>query len=1066
MTITEKPSLLRKVITFKGRTNTWMTTAIVFAIAITFTGIDARAQQIFNEDFSTDTAKDLAATTADWDTAPAVTALQLTQSGSAIPIDSLTGAFLPGATSTLVDATDAVSSRAVVAGDLDGDGDLDLAFANADRNSVYFNNGFGVFVRGAQIPDDFISGNSRSAAIADFNGDGHLDVVFAEFGNQATRVHFNNGSGADPVFTAGDFADLGDPAIRGDSIATGDIDNNGSIDVVLGVRGDFVKVFRNDGFGNFSAAEDVTDPLGAGAFRARSVLLGDLDQDGDLDLVAAREEGDTRVYLNNGSGTFGTPQSVAGGVSNNLSAPDSADLGDVDGDGLLDLIIGNDFVGSTALPNPQPNRLYLNSGNSADIFPAVTTAFTDVVNTNSVHFIDVDRDGDLDIVAAAYDLGNGISTPGSDRLYLNTGGAFPAAGTLITADIDVSKSIAPGDFDGDGDIDLVLANDPGTGAPFSTAHNKFVENVGTGTGVFFDQVFATGQSLQVAPGANLSLGVVLRPNTTNAEANRVFQYWLTDDGGLTWIAVEPFRSVAFPAPVGNDLRWRVELNSPSPALRPDLAQLRLTTNRAPGFDSDETDPAVTNATQDVVYTYTVLTSDSDESLLDISATVLPTWLTLTDNDDTTATLTGTPTNDDVGTVGNDVTLQVVDAAGRSDTQSFTIDVANTNDAPVLVPVGVGTGDQTFAQGDTVNFDTSVGFSDPDGDTLTYSATGLPPNLALDPNTGILSGTLTNDDAVGGPDYSVVITADDGNTGTVDDDFTLTVDNVNDAPSFTSTEVTAATEGVQYSYDVVAEDIDGDAVTITAVALPVWLTLTDTGPGTASLSGTPANADIGQVNVTLSVSDGSLTGEQAFSITVVASADAPVITITGDDPATVEQGDTYTDDGATAQDAQDGDLTGSINTTSDVDTDVVGTYTVTYSVTDSAGNPAQAQRVVNVVDTAAPSITLTGGAAVTLTVGDAYIEMNATADDGLNGDISADIVIDSSAVNTGVAGIYTVTYNVTDASGNAATEVTRTVTVNAVVTPPPPPSGGGGGGASSLPSLLLLAGILAWRRRWR
>jgi hypothetical protein len=399
-----------------------------------------------------------------------------------------------------------------------------------------------------------------------------------------------------------------------------------------------------------------------------------------------------------------------------------------------------------------------------------------------------------------------------------------------------------------------------------------------------------------------------------------------------------------------------------------------------------------------VYTYTVLTSDPEDNLIDITATVIPAWLTLTDNDDTTATLTGTPTNDNVGTVGNDVTLQVVDGAGRSATQSFTIDVGNANDAPVLVPVGVGTGDQTFDQGDTVNLDTSVGFSDPDGDTLTYSAAGLPPNLALDANTGVLSGTLTNDDAIGGPNgdgvYAVLITADDGNTGTVDDDFTLTVNNINDAPSITSTAITAATEGTQYTYNVVAEDIDGDAVTITAVALPSWLTLTDSGSGTATLSGTPTSADIGQVNITLSVSDGSLAGDQSFSINVAAVGAPPDVT--------------------------------------------------------------------------PPVITLLGNATVTLTVGDSYTDAGATATDDVDGDLTDQIVVTvSPPVDTGTPGTYTVSYNVSDAAGNAATEVTRTVIVNAAVTPPPPPpSGGGGGGATSLPGLLLLTGLLAWRRRWR
>ena len=173
---------------------------------------------------------------------------------------------------------------------------------------------------------------------------------------------------------------------------------------------------------------------------------------------------------------------------------------------------------------------------------------------------------------------------------------------------------------------------------------------------------------------------------------------------------------------------------------------------------------------------------------------------------------------------------------------------------------------------------------------------------------------------------------------------------------------------------------------------------------------------------------------------------------------------------TAVDAQDGDLTAQIAVNSTVDTSTLGTYSVTYTVTDSGGNTSQAQRTVNVVpppDVTPPVITLLGSATVTLTVGDSYTDAGATATDDVDGDLTDQIVVDvTPPVNTGVAGTYTIAYNVSDAAGNAATEVTRTVIVNAAVTPPPPPSGGGGGGASSLPSLLLLAGILAWRRRWR
>ena len=111
-------------------------------------------------------------------------------------------------------------------------------------------------------------------------------------------------------------------------------------------------------------------------------------------------------------------------------------------------------------------------------------------------------------------------------------------------------------------------------------------------------------------------------------------------------------------------------------------------------------------------------------------------------------------------------------------------------------------------------------------------------------------------------------------------FTITVANVNDPPSFTSTPVTGATQDSPYTYVVAATDPDGNPLTFSeATPLPSWLTLTDNGNGTATLSGTPANGDVGPNDVDLQVSDGSLTDTQSFTITVVNVNDPPVFTST-------------------------------------------------------------------------------------------------------------------------------------------------------------------------------------------
>ena len=191
------------------------------------------------------------------------------------------------------------------------------------------------------------------------------------------------------------------------------------------------------------------------------------------------------------------------------------------------------------------------------------------------------------------------------------------------------------------------------------------------------------------------------------------------------------------------------------------------------------------------------------------------------------------------------------------------------------------------------------------------------------------------------------------------------------------------------------------------------------------------AAVGSYAVTYDVTDSS--GNAAVQITRtvnVVDTTPPVITLIGANPQTIEVGSSYVELGATALDNYDGDITGSILIdASAVNTSLVGSYPVTYDVTDANGNTAvQVTRTVNVVDTTIPVITLVGANPQTIEVGSPYVESGATALDNYDGDITGSITIDTSAVNTAAVGSYTVTYDVSDSSGNAAVEVTRTVNV--------------------------------------
>ena len=158
---------------------------------------------------------------------------------------------------------------------------------------------------------------------------------------------------------------------------------------------------------------------------------------------------------------------------------------------------------------------------------------------------------------------------------------------------------------------------------------------------------------------------------------------------------------------------------------------------------------------------------------------------------------------------------------------------------------------------------------------------------------------------------------------------------------------------------------------------------------------------------------------------------PSITLQGSATINHEQGTAYTDDGATANDAKDGSV--AVTTSGTVGT-AAGTYTLTYSATDAAGNNASITRTVIVADTTDPVITLSGEAAVSLEEGTAYTEAGALATDTV--DSSVDVVITGS-VGTAV-GSYVVTYTATDTAGNSVV-ATRTVTVTATDTGTEPSS---------------------------
>jgi hypothetical protein len=207
------------------------------------------------------------------------------------------------------------------------------------------------------------------------------------------------------------------------------------------------------------------------------------------------------------------------------------------------------------------------------------------------------------------------------------------------------------------------------------------------------------------------------------------------------------------------------------------------------------------------------------------------------------------------------------------------------------------------------------------------------------------------------------------------------------------------------------------------------------------SGTVNTATVGTYTRSYNVKDtagnAATTLTRTVTVTVKADTVKPVITINGSASMSVVQGSTFTDPGATASDDRDGNITSKIGVWGSVNTATPGIYYLSYIVQDAAGNFATQQtRTVTVtakaLDTVKPVITLNGSASMSIVQGSTFTDPGATATDDRDGNITSKIVA-SGTINTATVGTYTRTYNVKDTAGNAATTLTRTVTVTGAST---------------------------------
>jgi len=344
-------------------------------------------------------------------------------------------------------------------------------------------------------------------------------------------------------------------------------------------------------------------------------------------------------------------------------------------------------------------------------------------------------------------------------------------------------------------------------------------------------------------------------------------------------------------------------------------------------------------------------------------------------------------------------------------------------APVASDDNIGTGLAAIAEGGSITGSYNVLTNDTSATAMTAELVGgSPANATAFQLFSDGTFNFTHD----GFETSSASFTYRANNGELSDiaTVTITINNTNDTPVLSLNGPGTVNLGTGDTYNeqgASAADEEDDNTTLT---------------GNIVIGGDTVDTSVpGSYVVTYNVTDsGSAPAVQITRTVNVTDDDAPVITLSGATSIDLTVGDSYSEPGFSAADNVDGDITGNVVVAGDtVNTNAVGTYVVTYNVSDAAGNPAtQRTRTINVAaapDTTPPVITLSGATSINLNVGDSYSEPGFSATDNVDGNITGNVVVAGDTVNTNAAGTYVVTYNVSDAAGNPATQRTRTINVN-------------------------------------
>jgi hypothetical protein len=435
---------------------------------------------------------------------------------------------------------DSLPTFGTTLGDIDGDGDEDVFTVNAYVNmQIFKNNGNGVYTLNQTITPTGGEESNFEAELVDVDGDNDLDAVVIPFYNSTSiKIYKNNGSGGFTLFQSIS-ANIG---ARHAGVA--DLDNDGDVDILIpGWMGPNVGVFKNNGAGYFLAGSALSLSNFGGT---NHVAIADFDGDGDKDAVVVSSSQGGRLLVNNGSGIFTDNGQTIGNTADSYHA---CAAGDLDKDGDADLVFGCMYG---------PLTIILNDAGTFTVLSTYPSSNYDM--DMKILDYDYDNDPDIFVSTYGSQGLEVWSNDGEANLSLCYENVSPMPGTyshgfdigLINNDLYYDAFM--GQFGGDGD--KVFFGAPGyviTPSNITICQGEsytFPDGfVGDSSMVHISQFTASNgcdsnivTALTVTP---VNVGITLSQNTFSASASNASYQWVNCSSG--YVVIPNATSQAFTA---------------------------------------------------------------------------------------------------------------------------------------------------------------------------------------------------------------------------------------------------------------------------------------------------------------------------------------------------------------------------------------------------------------------------------------------------------------------------------------------------------------------------------------